>query len=97
MSVLRQPQRIVAREDASQFDGVLHTGVVLWSTKMSMERFKMFGSMMREFGEWEEEKWKQTVVRFEPDYDIMRSENGFSEARVAFSSAVDMFRFLGVT
>ena len=96
MSVLRQPSRMMAREDVSELDGLLQTGVVVWSSKVSMERFQIFGKLIRDFADKEEEKRKHSVVRFVPNYDVLIDNDGLSEARVTFATAFDLFRFLGV-
>ena len=49
MAVMRPPGRVVSTGDGPDFDGVLNTGVILWSTKMIMERFQLFAAMMLRF------------------------------------------------
>ena len=96
-ALLRPPTRLVPTGDGTDFDGVLNTGVVLWSTKVMMERFQILVRMMYRFSTDVQSTQNRRVLRFQPSYDVISSNVGFSEARVTFSTAVDLFRFLGVT
>lgn len=94
-AILRAPARIVARHNC-EHDGVLQTGVIVWSYNVNMERFQIFAAAMQHFNKKTHERLKRAPVRFQPEYEQLQGDSGFVEARASFSNAVDMFRFLGV-
>ena len=95
-AILRPPGRIVARGDHASHDGVLQIGVIVWSTKVEIDRFQLFAAKVDQFKEVVRKQQKRTAVRFDPEYDVIKDDAGFGEARMAFASAVDLLQFLGV-
>ena len=71
-------------------------GVVLWSTKIGMERFQLFAQSIHDFSKSVTDENGNEVVYFSPAYNIIRADDGFSEARIVSATALDLFSFLGV-
>ena len=97
MALFRPPSRSKPGEESSEFGGLLQFGVVLWSAKVVMERFQIFAASMERFSRDVLQKKGRAPLRFQPSYDVIKGSSGFSEVRVGFPTAMDLFHFLGIT
>lgn len=92
----RAPGGLHVTEGGSELEAVIQGGIIKWSYKCCMGRYKLLAAAVHEFF-CEGMNKKPSAVKFSPSFERLQSVCGFGTSEISFATAMDLMRFLGIT
>ena len=92
----RSPGPLHVTDGGPQLEAVIEGGTMRWSYKCAMGRYKMLAAAAHVFF-CEGANKRPSAVQFNPSFDTLDGVSGFGSSEITFATAMDMFRFLGIS
>ena len=92
----RSPGPLQVAEGDAELEAGIQGEMIRWTYKCAMGRFKMLAAAAHAFF-CEGTARRPSCIDFNPSFDTLDSVSGFGSSEITFATAIDLFRFLGIT